>query len=407
MNFFQPKHNNCIFRTCGESILITSNGNLIVSNLIKNYFLLNEIDEVDEDEYESGNIHSKYEILYDGNMITYDDLMLIDNAISVCKSNHSYHILLSNFKIIHMYHNIYKSQILELDRICRSIQVEYINSMNSTIVLYSNDKLYTVNISYKLDNSYKLEVYDNVIGYALNANILLMLSDEYKMACISKLTLYKVENDNKIPINSNDILGCVDLNELTCMSIQMNRIYTVINGNVHFWITEQVNYYYYDILKFNNTLHIDLIDSIYFCMLDDNRLIIRGHDKSYTLETYLNVTRYLLCACYTILFHFDDSLTIFNFTVSKEKREIVPIKNPVLHSFLINPECRYFIDKIHIVLHYKKFNEKYYLVYINTENFIEILDIVNLEFVDLNTFLNIHTNIKRLNLIEYNTRNYI
>lgn len=386
MNLFQPKHTNHIFKYPNNGLFITLDGHVIPTKYMKACLLDDIIENVS---------YPKYEIICDGDEMTYDELILVDNVVSVCCSVDAYHILLSNCKIIHIYQDIHKPKILELDKICSSIEVEYFNANHTMLLLYSNNKLY------KFDNSYKLEVYYNVIGYLMGTTIFLILESDYKVKCIFPHKLHKVELDEKIEVDNDDILNGISLEGVTCISLHYNQIYVVVEGIVHYFTSFLINNFNFVIKDVKDIKSVGMISTVYFCILDNNTLLLKPGTKD-EYEVYVGVQRHLTIAGYLILFHFDGSLTVFNPIESKEKRTIAPYKNPEFYSFLTCETNIPFLNRISIFLSSITFDTNYYLIYINLKNSLEILDIVTLEFVSLSVFFGVPEDEYFLDLIENN-----
>lgn len=415
MQDFQPKHynHNCNTYT-NIGVFISSDGRIVLTNTLKEFIVKKDLyvyveelgsgdEDADEDaEYEIRPISAGYGILYEDIVISYDQLMLIDNAISVCSNNHLYLILLSNHKLIYIYCDRYamiQRCILELKEKLNSVEVEYIDG-GDALVLHANHSLYVIS------RSYKIVVYDNVIGHLSNTNILLILFSDYRIACISTNTLYKIDNQMKIEVDSTNILDGINFDLITEISIYYNQLCMLVDGSAHFWTTDKINRYSNDMSIHTNIKDVRCKYAFCFWLLEDNRLFFRSLNKvSYNVECCVNVARYLIIDCYLVCFHFKDSVTVIDYTTKKDEREDLNTRIPCLYAYLTNTSNLSTIKSIKTFLKYIK--DTNYLFYINNDDTIEILDIVNLKLIDLSIILCIDSNIKILHLFEHADGNYI
>lgn len=402
MQAFQPKHYNNTFintfhntfrKFTKDGIYITSDSRIIITKHLK-YNLMKYI-----------GYGEFYVILRGKDILTYDDLTLIDNAISVCIMFGDFIVLLSTGELVFITCNA--SKLHNLQEIIDSIHIDYICNDKERVLFLACNTLHVLN------DNYTLSVYENIIGYIAKNNITLILFSDYRIEYICITKLYKILNDSFVSMSSeDDMLTKEEQRILYSISINDNQIYFIFSDKVVCYCRKEYNTFYNEIKDFTNIKDIFFIHNMSFCLLEYNTLIyvntlIDSNDKN-IFKFCLNVTRYLECLDLLVCFHSDDSLDVIE---CREERGMAPItaeyeQNEVI-SFLKKPSNFERVVSMQSILNYSKHNGNYYLMYINAIGVVEILDIMSLKIVSLDKLLSVERGIFGLNLMEYGHANYI
>lgn len=392
---FQPKHYN---HSCWgvDGVYITSDNHVVVSNSIKWDIEIGN----HPNDFESS---SKHEILYENKSMSYEDLMLVDNAISVCNIfTECYAILLSNNTVIYIVYYIDKDLVRNIMKDMQNIPIHYMDKAANMVLYYSSTTLYCIDINEKFEPK---KIYDNVIGYMSGENIVLILYNNGKIGLVCARTLYSLDAMNKLnPIDSNDILNGVNSDKIVCISIQFNNIYIIVGTTLYYFTSDKINRFYAKIKDFRNIVSITFKNTIGLCLLDDNRLFIETTDKS---EIIMDVNNFLIIDNYLVFFHLNRTLSVVKYNTQKIACYYSFSKDESLLVDLSNPTNFDMLDNILKILMYDKDKGTDHLIYINKYNNVEILDIKKSELVSLSTFLSVESDITTLPLIQYSGENYI
>lgn len=410
MEFFKPTHCNSLFEATDIGIFITFDGHIVLTNGIKDKLTSKKLEELGELD---DNI-IKYNIMHDDHIINYSDLILIDNAISVCKISKGYVILLNTGKLLYIFDSNYIEYILYIIDKLNNISVEYITNNNEEGLLYSNNKLYVIfEVWCEGVEDFEIAVYDDVIGYLAEHNILLILYSNlklqnvgrkiYRIKCRNTIDTDSFEDKYFVNTNNDNLLDAVIINDIKCICIQVDEIYMIVKSSIIGWVHHfKPNYkeVFYDNIKFlTNIKEIDFIGSFQFCLLEDNTLLVGDALHSYTLNSCLDVINYLVVDSSVVCMHSDDTISVINMKCDED------INRHKLNEFLVDPINFDRISKIKKILSYSHTN--HYLVYVTYSNIIEILNIITLELVNLNVFLGAGDESKYLHLKKYNEFTYI
>lgn len=409
MKAFTPKHNNLTYRKTGEGIFITFDNHIVATHALKNKILSSNTD--------------KYQILYEDAILTYNDLKVIDNAISVSCFFACYLILLSNGKLIYIVSNVERVSMLSLKEMFDDTKIEYIHNNFYTILLYSMGTLYSIN------RKLKIKIYNNVIGYACKYDMLLILFNDNRVSCVCSTKMYKIDvdvNTNKnikLEFDTNDIFNGIDHSLITKISINFSEISVVVSGRYIYWGRFSVNKFYDDVKTLTNIKNVFKCNDIYFCLLKDRRLLFKKNSSKYELEVCLDVVGYVFISSYLVCFHSDKSVTVIQYRLSKIMREIEKPINPKLYTFLTNGlntiknikasmKCNVSAfsedaDTIEVEDPIETIESINFIMYLTKCNTIEILDIENMKLMSLSTIIDVDADIQQLNLFSYGLYSYI
>lgn len=419
MSCFEPKHLNHNFDKATQyGIFINYNGGVVItqkllSKLIGNKGDINKNTKDDDGENTEDDgdepekyidplilSESYYSIFYDGKNITYNELSLINNAISVCYFCSIYIILLSNSKVVFLLHPIDLEYLLKLNENLVDIEIQYISESFDKLYIYSNTRLIVIK------NNLNISIYTNVIGYLTEYHILLILYDDYRVVCmLSKLTVLNPDNALKVT-NFNDIFGDMDPNLITNINIGLNYLYIIYNGkSLCYSYSNKISVFGKFINNLTNIKKFDIIDEATVCLLDDNRLIFRYNCDGYEIEFCDNVDRYFILRALLVCFHFDGSLSVIRYQTPKERRSTVWYFLPELYKCLTNPDNYEGINRVLTCVHYNTVDKL--LIYVSVDNKLEILNIKTSELVNLSKVFDVESSIKSLGLYSYNYPSYI
>lgn len=260
----------------------------------------------------------KYVIIYSDKIIKYDELLSLDNAVSVCSLHENYIILLDNGKLVYIVRSINIKHISYLIKKFNNIFIEYICNNDCNCLIYSSNKLYS---TVELKESYCIKVYDNVIGYLTKYNILLILHSDFKIQCICNNNLYRINSeyptksdkrlvdyDATFDIDHLNLLRYIDIADISHVNIQYNKIYIVYGCECILFGTYD-KYEFYDSIKhLTNIKQIDFNENVEFCLLKDNTLVFKCKRDT----NYLDVIKYLVIDNIVVCFHSNNSLTVIN-----------------------------------------------------------------------------------------------
>lgn len=417
---FQPKHYNYGYKSVTNNIFITEDNYIVVSSKLKSGIIYNYSDlesdldadlESDSDADSNDNqensieIPTKYEILYDNGTMTYEELMEVNNAISVCSTLNGYIILLDNRKLIYCMRANFNEFTLLLKETLDPLQVEYIDNNNGKIIIYSNLSLYFIN-----NSTYKVKEYKKVIGYVSHSNIALILFNDNRVMCQSHQKLYKIElhadQQIKLDVDTDNIFDGIDLNSITEIKIFYNQIY-VLSGDIikAFTCSERHACLSY-IIKHANILSIDRLNGVCIFLLKDGRLFLKSSETVSDIHAcHENVAEYLFVGFYIVCFYFDGSIECIDSNDYNGLKSAGKKNTLTLYKFLNDIDNISLISRIKTYLHYGIIEDLHVILYINHDNTVEMLDIVNLNFIDLSVCLDVDT--KSLPLINYSGGSYI
>lgn len=407
MQYFQPKHSNYTYNERFDSgIFITSNGNIILSN-----YLYKKVLQVHAQDFIATNAYG-FNITHDNHEISYTELSLIDNAISVCNLNDIILILLTNGKLVFIYQLHSREYIRMLNKTLMGIDIHYISiywlENQFKILLYSNNVLYVINNSMLPYITFNIEKYEGVIGYFSGLNILLILYEDLKLECKPNEPLYLLKSD-KTFVEVERFLN-VNVELITQISIQKDCILILVKGKVK-WYTfnPKPNKYIDELYKLNTIKQVDFLQNINLCLLDDGTLIFKLNKDSHILEKIYNIDKYLELDSEIVCLQFDGKVTMLD-KFQNKKSEISNYYKKLNEFTMLNDGK---LGRIQLELINRRYEnsytykQTYYSLYLSTENTIETLEIISSKFVSLNKFLKVEEDVIKLNLLEYIPHSYI
>lgn len=425
MSYFQPKHSKYAYdNEKSYGIFINLMGNILITNK-----LYEDLIEIKYKDYMHVHINmSKFSIMYDGNKISYGELSLVDNAVSVCYTQGIFIILLSNGKLIYVFAEISMHYLNVLHTIVSKINIQYITvtelSMHSTtplnpaILIYSNNILYSIGVKLNIDLTINIEKYEKVIGYFVSKQVVFILYEELRFECITNKPLYILNLDSyptslnnialdkdftglSIEIDPTNLLPKEDIELIACISAQIDYIHIILDDKILYYTFEKVIEWACDpIYKVLNAKWLKFIHFYNLCLLKDNTLLIKNSMNNKLFETKLNVERCVCVESIAVCIQLDGTVSIL-----EPKDSQVDHSDIILYNF-----CRYsgsIFYNIKKVIKYNKDDGNHFLIYLSMENTIEIFNIESLEFENLDIFLRVPTGTFKLELINYMQGSYI
>lgn len=433
MEQFQGRHyphaNNspCIF------VVLSENGNIILSDSLKNNIICSE------------PIQNKYVIVHSGNILSYAKLQSITNALSVISSVFGFVILLDVGTLVYIILEIHIERLKIFNQNICNEHIQKIDKFPDTevYILYFTNKL--------LITQYGLEfkVFENVYGYYIISDtktILTLDQNGYIHTTLDILfnkfdeiaEMDEVEGTDIIHITSTKIFEGVNISDVkylfACSQLAICILYSTHTQNIpptyslstlhtnkvspHTLHTTPLLYYsknkniemYMKLTKIDMLEKIEYFDSFLLCACSNKTVIIfknidtsietisddyTEYDEKILLDTvecitYHNVEKYL---------KFPTTLVLL---LTNKSLKYIPSKHlPSAVSKFLEDTCE-FIDEF---VMYTCINFIPHMFYITNNNKVQIVNMKTFEPSNLNLFLDsvdsMYINIKTYNQCSY------
>lgn len=421
MQFIDQPHSNLALGTFNGSICITSKRTVLCSKCMSMDLF-----------YSKQNYQDGLRIIYDGRVITYDELLLIDNAVSVQTYCTSFIILLDTGKLIYICAWYDATEILKLSNdftiyniksiyskigyLLFTVELEVSESEESeeseeSPQIINKYKVFWVSETYQFDSSKSVDVSE---WFAFPSEIIDSTYALYSLLYISNGYLNAVDMRTGYPLNSlvgansgviteniidktflldangSKVLGASILDA----SIHSNSIFILlVSGEIIYYFSSPEPIQLYSTLQtISNIKKIEFILSACLLTLNDGTIIINILDRVGSVIQYSehrNIVNYFRMDDILCLIDSDNMLYFEPLTINKC---LIP------ESLLSTGSSRYFKDAIDSVqanpafiaqlnidkiIKFAKLNDDTYILYRTKINTIEGFYCMNYKKVDL------------------------
>lgn len=424
MQYFEPKHSNYIVpQNSEESIYITNEGKILISNSLYESIL----GKWNYNLEKGTQSLEKYTIIHSNAEITYDELCLINIAISVFRFKYYYIILLSDGSLVYVVDSmdsilsVQKLYLFEFNKFISSISIDYICKFFDKILVYSGTRLYLVNESLTKENLLNIEIYENVIGYLTKYKTLLILYNDLRVECIVPapyvLKTLRETGETGEPGEPGDcsdlavvesvIIPKINTDLLTGISIENTCFFVMYALKIKcYTINGKTNSFINRIIDLPNISHLDYMSCMRICMLSTGTLL---SENKYKVEYCHNVLRYFSYDMHLICIHCDRTVSMIKYTYYVNVGGSITSIDYKLQLFFTNSDNFDMVNDISQIFYLdeSKVSKDLVLFYLSVNNTLKCLNIVSLVFVSLDEYIMVPSNLMNINLIEYDPANYI
>lgn len=404
MQYFEPKHFEFTYLdTYSESIFISFDGRILISNCLHESIL---------GRYSYEGVAASFEkfiIIHSDRLITYEDLTLINTAISVIRYKDTYIILLSDKNLVYITKTDNVNYITKFNEFVKTTCPDFIGKLYKKILIYSGNKLFVVNAGLDYRDQLNIKMYKNVIGYLAKYKILLILYDDLRVEYI-ETKLYTLNSDNTF--NNVPLILIPKLNGelLTCISIVPQCMLIAYDSKINFYVFNNKIYSFMSIQDILDVKYLDSMHSEILIMLSDDTLLIKYSNLKYPIDYIYNVCRYFLFGFHLICIHNNKTVSIIiSYHTKDSTQTTISFDTNILQIFFTKTENFDLVNDILKIFYWEVCYESnsVILFYLSMTNTLKCLNVVSLEFISLDNFIMVQENLMSINLIEQSPTNYI
>lgn len=406
VSLFQNPHSNLAFNDLDESVYITDFNKILCSKKlakkIKTYS--------DNFDFEC------FSIVYDGKVITYEELMSVQNALSVHVHTTSFVILLDTGRLIYIELDYNINKIIEFDNKISQYNITNIFSNGSflliTVVLPEgipdNFQVFWVH-AYPQFNTLKSVKCSG--EYTSHANILIYVKGGslhfinlydtnqypqkiYEIKIVdSKKLVEEIVNDSGMLLHSD--MPIMPINVVSICIYKLS-IYILLTSDVilHYSLNYALDFYNFDgnlyseIHRIGNIKCFEFIQNSFVITLDDNTVIVKVMNKDdcdiLNFE-YKHVIKYVVIADMLCLVHSNNTLS---FTKLNKIRVLSDTLETIMNNIQSENGVRMLID-IQKVIKIGSGKTSVYMLCYTSRNTLEAINCISFRKIHLSSFLDL------------------